>query len=65
MPALGLIVSTRLDPELANRFLEVCDRRDIARSDFLRDLVVKAIEADELEEGANEAERLAERRADR
>jgi metal-responsive CopG/Arc/MetJ family transcriptional regulator len=39
MPGAGMIISTRLDPQLSDEFVEMCDKRKVERSALLRDLI--------------------------
>lgn len=39
MPGQGMVISTRLDPELSAEFTEMCERRKVERSALLRDLI--------------------------
>lgn len=46
MPGRGLIISTRLDPDTSNRFVEFCERRQLDRSKFIRQLIEASLEED-------------------
>ena len=43
-------VSTKLDKETANRFLEVCNNEGKCQSEFLRDMIEQIIDTDDIDE---------------
>jgi hypothetical protein len=46
-------VSTKLDKQTANKFLEVCNGEGKCQSEFLRDMIEQIIETDDMDEENN------------